>query len=93
MTTTACPTKYKGDQNTLSKVTGITLYITVLPFGIMLHYMPNAQAFWSVDAQLYLQYNLQPKENTATLVTIASKTKALFMPNLFGDCSQQSRGC
>jgi len=50
MTSTACQTKYKGDQNTLSKVTGFLLYIRVLPFGIMLHYMPNAQVFWSINA-------------------------------------------
>jgi len=90
MTSTACQMKNKGDQNTPSKVTGFPLYIRVLPFGIMLHYMPNAQVFWSVNAQLYLQYNLQPTENTATPVTIASTTKGLFMSNLFGDCSQQS---
>jgi hypothetical protein len=35
MTTTACQTKYKGDQKTPSKVTGFPLYITVLPFGIV----------------------------------------------------------
>lgn len=70
MTTTACQTKYKGDQNTPSKVTGFPLYITVLPFGIMLHYMPKAQVLWSVNAQLHLQYNLQLAENT-TLVTTA----------------------
>jgi glycopeptide antibiotics resistance protein len=65
---TACQTKYKGDQNTPSKVIGFPLYITVLPFGIMLHFMPKAQVFWSVNVQLHLQYNLQPTENTANTV-------------------------
>ena len=41
---------------------------------------------------IYLQYNLQPTENTATPVTTASITKGLFMSDLSGDCSQQSRG-
>lgn len=93
MITTACQTNRKGEQNTLSKVTGFPLYIRVLPSGIMLHYMPNAQVFWSVNAQLHLQYNLQPSENTATPVTTASTIQALFKSNLFGDCSGHSTGC
>jgi len=84
MTSTVCQTKYKGDQNTPSKVTGFPLYIRVLPFGIMLHYMPNAQVFWSVNAQLYLQYNLQSTENTATPVTIASTTKGFSCQTYLG---------
>lgn len=87
MTTTACQTNSKGDENTLSNVTGFPLYIRVLPSGILLHYMPNTQVFWYVNAQLQLQYNLQPTKNTATAITIASTTQALFMLNLFGDCS------
>jgi len=84
---------YKGDQNTLSRVTGFPVYVRVLPFGIMSHYTANAQVFWSVNAQLHLQHNLQRTQNTATPVTIASTTTALFVSKLFGDCSQQSGAC